>query len=179
MLIFFQLSILFLSSSPGKTVFLTTDRIPTYIVAYIVSDFDYTEGILNGLPHRLYSRPNAKHEHEWAVVSAMLITERLSEYYNVSFFLPKMDQAAIPDFSAGGMENWGLATYREEYMFYDKDINTVFRQTSIASISAHEICHQWFGDYVAIKWWTYMWLKEGFAALFSYKALDDVSIFYR
>lgn len=163
-------------STIGKTVFLTTARIPTYIVAFVVSDFEYTEGILNDIPQRVYSRPSAKHDHEWAVVSGMLITERLSEYYGVNFMLPKMDQVAIPDFAAGGMENWGLATYREEYLLYNKDTSTVYTKTSIASISAHELCHQWFGDLVAIEWWEYLWLKEGFATFFSYSAVDDVSM---
>ncbi|KAM7359496.1 uncharacterized protein ACRADG_013108 [Cochliomyia hominivorax] len=160
-------------SSSGKTVFLTTARIPAYIVAFIVSDFVYTEGGLDGLTYRLYSRPSGKNDHEFALVSAMLITERLSEYNDVPFMLPKLDQAAIPDFWAGGMENWGLATYREEYMLINRDKSTTFSHTSSASITAHEIGHQWFGDYVAVKWWTYLWLKEGFATLFSYQGMDD------
>lgn len=167
---------MYFASRAGKTVFLTTASIPAYIVAFIVSDFKGTGGILNNLPQHVYSRSNAKHGHEWALVSGMLITESLSKYYGVQFMLPKIDHVAIPDFAAGGMENWGLATYREEYLLYDKDTSTVFTQTSIANILAHEICHQWFGDFVAIKWWTYLWLKEGFATLFSYRALDDVSM---
>lgn len=148
---------------------------PTYLLAFIVSDFVYTEGVLNDTPQRIYSRPGTKNEQEWALVSGMLILERLAEYYNVDFALPKIDQAAIPDFAAGAMENWGLATYREEYMLYNKDTSTVTTQTNIASIIAHEYCHQWFGNYVAVHWWTYLWLKEGFATLFSYKAVDAVS----
>ncbi|XP_061386745.1 aminopeptidase N-like [Musca vetustissima] len=160
------------ASTPGRTVFQKSVNMPTYIVAFIVSAFEYTEGVLNGIPQRIYSRPESKHEQEWALVSGMLILERLAEYYNVEFMLPKVDQAAIPDFAAGAMENWGLATYREEYMLYNKETSTVATQTNIASIIAHEYCHQWFGNYVAVHWWTYLWLKEGFAALFAYKATD-------
>ncbi|XP_046805079.1 endoplasmic reticulum aminopeptidase 1-like [Lucilia cuprina] len=102
-------------SRPGKTVFLTTDKMPSYIVAFIVSDFEHSDGVLNGLPQRVFSHPGTKHEQEWALVSGMLITERLAEYYGIDYMLPKLDQAAIPDFAAGAMENWGLATFREEY----------------------------------------------------------------
>ena len=151
---------------------------PAYLVAFIVSDFVYTEGTLNGIPQRVFSRPGTQHQQEWALVSGMLITERLSEYYGVKYMLPKSDQAGIPDFAAGAMENWGLATYRESYALYDKKTSTVNTQTNVASTIAHEYCHYWFGDYVAIKWWTYTWLKEGFASLFAYKALDAVRLTY-
>ncbi|XP_075168274.1 aminopeptidase N [Haematobia irritans] len=161
------------ASTSGRTVFQTTVNMPTYLVAFIVSDFKYTEGVLNSLPQRIYSRPGTEGDQEWALISGMLILERLAEYYRVPFALPKIDQAAIPDFAAGAMENWGLATYREEYMLYNKDTSTINTQTNIANIIAHEYAHQWFGNYVAIKWWTYLWLKEGFATLFSYKATDD------
>lgn len=155
-------------------MFLTTEPIPTYIVAFIVSDFVYSEAILNDLPHRVYSRPNAKDEQEFALVTGMLVTERLAEYYDVPFFLSKLDQAAIPAYS-GGMENWGLAIYGEHNLLFNKKTSTVFSQTSIVNIIAHEICHQYFGDLVTIEWWTYMWLKEGFASLFSFKTMDHVS----
>ncbi|XP_061386747.1 aminopeptidase N-like [Musca vetustissima] len=161
------------ATTVGRTVFQPTPIMPSYLIAYVISDFEYTEGVLGGVPQRIYSRPNAKHEQEWALVSGMLIVERLGEYFNIPYMLPKLDQAAIPDFSAGAMENWGLATYREAYLLYNKETSTVGTQTSIATVIAHELGHFWFGDYVAIRWWTYTWLKEGFATLFEYKTTDD------
>ncbi|XP_075168466.1 aminopeptidase N-like [Haematobia irritans] len=157
----------------GKTVFQQTQyNMSTYLVAFIISDFKYSEGTLNGLTQRVYSRPGSENEQEWGLVSGMLITQRLAEYYGVDFMLPKLDQAAIPN-KGGAMENWGMATYGEHYMLYNKDTSTIYTQTNIANIIGHELCHQWFGDYVTIEWWTYLWLKEGFASLFSYKATDD------
>lgn len=150
---------------------------PTYIVAFIVSDFKYSEGELNGLKQRVYSRPGSEDEQEWGLLSGMLITQRLAEYFDIDFMLPKLDQAAIPN-KGGAMENYGLATYGEQYMLYNRDLSTVNTQTAIANIIGHEIGHQWFGDYVTIQWWTYLWLKEGFAQLFSYKATDDVIFFF-
>lgn len=158
------------------TVFQTTLNMPTYLIAFIVSDFVYTEGTLNNLKQRIYSRPGTENEQEWALVSGMLITQRLAEYYGIPYQFPKLDQVAVPDFAAGAMENWGLVTYREEYLLYHPQRSTINTKTNIANIIAHEYCHQWFGNQVAIAWWTYLWLKEGFATLFSYQATDDVSL---
>lgn len=42
----------------------------------------------------------------------------------------------------------------------------------IATIIVHEYCHQWFGNRVAVKWWTYAWMKEGMATLFEVYGTD-------
>lgn len=161
--------------SSGVTSFETTVKMPSYLVAFIVSEFVYSNGELNDLPQRVFSRKGTEHEQEWALRTGMLVEKRLSGYFDVPFALPKLDQAAIPDFAAGAMENWGLATYREEYLLYNTENSTVNTQTNIATIEAHEDAHMWFGDLVAIEWWSYLWLKEGFATLFEHLAVDLVS----
>lgn len=47
------------------------------------------------------------------------------------------------------MENWGLVTYREELLLYDKDNHALNTKRRIAGIIAHEFTHQWFGNLVA------------------------------
>lgn len=149
---------------------------PSYLVAFIVSEFVFSEGELNGLPQRVFSRNGTEHEQEWALTTGMLVEKRLSGYFDVPFALPKLDQAGIPDFAAGAMENWGLATYREEYLLYNTENSTTSTQTNIATIEAHEDAHMWFGDLVAIEWWSFLWLKEGFATLFENLAVDLVGL---
>ncbi|TMW48648.1 hypothetical protein DOY81_006278 [Sarcophaga bullata] len=148
------------AKSPSPLIMMPSIVLFQICLAFIVSDFSYSEAILNGLKHRLYSRPNAKDEREFALVSGMLITERLREYYDVPFMLPKMDQVAVPDFSAGGMENWVWLPIVRGLCCTTRKPQLCSLRASIASISAHEICHQYFGDLVAIEWWTYLWLKE-------------------
>ncbi|BFF91422.1 aminopeptidase N [Drosophila madeirensis] len=157
-------------TSSGVTAFQTTPKMSTYLIAFIVSDFESTRGELNGLPQRVFSRKGKQDQQEWALWSGLVVESSLAGYFGVPFALPKLDQAGIPDFSAGAMENWGLATYREQYMWWTKENSTINMKTNIANIIGHEYAHMWFGDLVSIKWWTYLWLKEGFATLFSYES---------
>lgn len=81
---------------------------------------------------------------------------------------------AIPDFSAGAMENWGLITYREEYLLYDPEVSSKTSQHHVASVIAHELAHQWFGNLVTMKWWTDLWLNEGFATYMASLAVESL-----
>jgi len=85
-----------------------------------------------------------------------------------------MDQVAVPNFSPGAMENWGLVTYRELRFFYDAAVTEYYLQTSIITVIAHEFAHQWFGNLVGPQWWDYIWLNEGFANLFEHIGTDLV-----
>ncbi|XP_053945402.1 aminopeptidase N-like [Anastrepha ludens] len=159
-------------SRPGYSVFQKTPSMSTYLVAFVVSDFEYTEGVLNSIPQRVYTRPGTKQNQQWALVSGMLFLQSLAEYYNIDFVLPKLYQVGVPDFFFAAMENWGLVTYQEQYMMYNKKTSTSGSQIYDANVIAHEYCHQWFGNLVTLKWWTYLWLKEGFANLFAWKTID-------
>lgn len=161
-----------------KTSFNPTALMSTYLTAFIISDFVHTETVFRGLTQRVYSRPNTKNHQEFALTTAALVIAALDDYFEIEFKSmlrnDKLYQVAIPDFAAGAMENWGLTTYREEYLLLENGKSNVQTETNIANILGHEDVHQWFGDYVSVEWWTYLWLKESFAQYYSYVSNDKV-----
>ena len=140
-------------------------RMSTYLLAFIVSDFVYrtAEPTDNGVEFRIWSRQSAEDQTEWAADIGPRILAYYETYFDTPFPLPKQEMIAIPDFSAGAMENWGLITYRETALLYQPGVSSLSDKEYVAVVVAHELAHQWFGDLVTMEWWTDLWLNEGFA----------------
>ncbi|KAH9297886.1 hypothetical protein KI387_029568 [Taxus chinensis] len=114
---------------------------------------------------------------ERETLPAVRLTRRLYpfnilRYFGTPYSLPKLDMVAIPDFSAGAMENYGLVTYRETALLYDEKHSAASNKQRVATVVAHELAHQWFGNLVTMEWWTHLWLNEGFATWVSYLAVN-------
>ncbi|MEQ2161444.1 hypothetical protein GOODEAATRI_009656, partial [Goodea atripinnis] len=71
------------------------------------------------------------------------------------------------------MENWGLITFRETTLLLDSNSSHLEKQV-VASVIAHELAHQWFGNLVTMSWWNDLWLNEGFATYMEYMSLQEI-----
>ncbi|KAG5311631.1 AMPN Aminopeptidase, partial [Acromyrmex insinuator] len=142
----------------------------TYLVAVLVSDFESKSNQTNGIELSVYARPNAINQTDYALSVMSQLINFYETTYKQKYPLPKLYMAALPDFGAGAMENWGLLTYRETSMLYDENHSPITNKQDIRNVIAHEISHQWFGNLVSPLWWKYVWLNEGFARYFEYHA---------
>ncbi|XP_058791213.1 aminopeptidase N [Phymastichus coffea] len=134
----------------------------TYLVAFIVSDFEDASSAQGNV--KVWARKEAIQQAEYSLRIGPQILNYFEEFFQIKFPLPKIDMVALPDFSAGAMENWGLITYRETAMLYQEGVSTSNNKQRVATVVSHELAHQWFGNLVTPSWWTDLWLNEGFAS---------------
>ena len=143
--------------------FLTTPKMSTYLVAFLVGDFQCTSGESDGVAIRACSTPDKVALTPYAVDVAKYVLHYYDTYFGIPYPLKKLDLIALPDFEAGAMENFGAITYRETDMLIDPKTASIGAKKEVALVVAHEMAHQWFGDLVTMKWWDNIWLNEGFA----------------
>lgn len=157
------------------TVFEPSPKMSTYLLAFAVGELAYKEAkTKSGIKVRTYATRQNIEFVDFALEVAVKCIDFYEDYFDIKYPLPKCDMVALPDFSSGAMENWGLITYREQCMLVDEKNTSLPTKQFVAMVVAHELAHMWFGNLVTMRWWTDLWLNEGFATWIEYMAIDKL-----
>lgn len=170
----------------GRWDFAPTQRISTYITTVLAGPYFRAEdawsttlpdGSVLDIPLGAYCRSSlAEHFDPQNIFE---ITKQGLAYFHELFDYPypfgKYDQAFVPEYNLGAMENPGLVTFTESYVFRSKATEAQYEAR--ANTILHEMAHMWFGDLVTMKWWDDLWLKESFADYMGALAVDQATGF--
>jgi alanyl aminopeptidase len=167
--------------------FMPTAPLPTYLVAWTVGPLDVVsgptippnEGRPFPVPLRGIATKGQGEQLRYALDRTGEFVEALEDYFGIPYPYRKLDLVAVPDFSAGAMENVGLITFREWLLLIDEDRATENQRRAFAYVLAHELAHQWFGNLVTMPWWDDIWLNEAFATWMGSKVVQTLHPEYR
>ncbi|BCB79385.1 aminopeptidase N [Phytohabitans flavus] len=165
----------------GDGRFAPTPPLATYFVSLVAGPYHVRHDEHDGIPLRLLCRRSLAAHLDKDADELFEITkacfDRFHELFGVRYPFGKYDQAFVPEFNAGAMENPGLVTFRDDYIF--RSAVTEGDREWRAVVIAHEMAHQWFGDLVTMRWWDDLWLNESFAEYLGVRVTAESTRFDR
>ena len=156
----------------ARWIFEPTQRISTYITVVVAGPYHvvrdlYTRALPDGstleIPLAALCRGSLAEHFDADAIHE--VTKQGLDFFHEHFDYPypfgKYDQAFVPEYNLGAMENPGCVTFTEEYVFQSKVTDAAYEGRACTIL--HEMAHMWFGDLVTMRWWDDLWLKESFA----------------
>lgn len=133
-----------------------------YLTSIVVGEYtEVKNGDYQGVPVMAFGYPSEAKEVAATTKNIVDMVKFFSEKTGVKYSYPKYSQTMVEDFG-GGMENISATTQIEEMIHDEREM----LDEDSDSLQAHELAHQWFGDYVTTRDWTQIWLNESFATYF-------------
>ena len=158
--------------------FARSPRMSTYHGALCAGPFHAARDRHNRVDLGLYCRASVAADLD--AEDILLITKQgldlYADRFGTPYPLPKYDQVLLPEFNAGGMENFGCVTYAEQFMIFRSQVTDADLELR-AMVLLHELAHMWFGDLVTLRWWDDMWLNESFAEWAAHWASENATRF--
>ncbi|WP_121830271.1 aminopeptidase N [Streptomyces sp. S1] len=152
-----------------------TPLLSTYFVCVAAGPWHSVRTEHAGLPFGIHCRRSLAAHLDADADEILAVTRACYDRYHEKFDEPypfdSYDQAFVPEFNAGAMENPGLVTFRDEFVF--RSAVTVTERQTRAMVIAHEMAHMWFGDLVTLRWWDDIWLNESFAEYMGYQTVNE------
>lgn len=152
----------------ATVTFAPTPPLSTYLTSFSAGPYQYQE--------RTWTASDGSHSAQLRAFARASMFEHLDEeileltaqgmdFFHQNFGYPypwgKYDSIFVPEYNLGAMENPGLVTFTENYIFRSRA--TRAQHAGRANTILHEMSHMWFGDLVTPQWWDDLWLKESFA----------------
>ena len=161
-----------------EVAFATTPRLPSYLVAFAVGEFDVRDAGRagrNATPISIVTPKGRAGEAAYAAANTGAILAATEHYFGQPYPFPKLDLIAYPRSTFGGaMENPGLVTYTARILLARPDEMSPAFEQRFMGVTAHEVAHMWFGDYVTMAWWDDLWLNESFASWLGSKVVQEL-----
>ncbi|SFK03469.1 Membrane alanyl aminopeptidase Metallo peptidase. MEROPS family M01 [Streptomyces pini] len=164
---------------PGRWECATTPPLSTYLMALAAGPWHSVRTEHAGIPFGLHVRQSLGSHLDDDAQELLDITracfDRYHEIFDEPYPFDSYDQAFVPEFNAGAMENPGLVTFRDEYVHRSAVTGTQLQSRAVTI--AHEMAHMWFGDLVTLRWWDDIWLNESFAEYMGYQIITEATRF--
>jgi aminopeptidase N len=164
---------------PGRWDLATTPPLATYFVTLIAGPYHAVHDRHDGIPLAIYARTSLAAALDQQAAELFAITracfDRYHELFRVRYPFGGYQQAFVPEFTMGAMENPGCVTFRDDYVF--TSAVTDAEREERALVIAHEMAHMWFGDFVTMSWWDDLWLNESFAEYLGHRVTVEATEF--